>query len=482
MAAEKDITPGCLQPLFSMITSKVKSMKKSSKDDCVAKNIAEPKGSGTPCDLAPPDTKICTVEQWKETAPPQYASVDKTSTFCPPVLKAVDEYIDSYSEELWELNRQIHGCPELAFEEEYAHEVLTEFVEAHGFSVTRHYLGLETAWRADWSNVSPSSKRSVRTIGFNSEMDALPGIGHACGHNLIAIGGVAAALGTKHAMEKCGIEGRVVLLGTPVWNGKMILLKRDAYKEMDACLMMHPTPGPERSATIVSSLALQPIEVEYYGHPAHAGRAPWEGRNALDAAVVAYSSISALRQQMKPTHRVHGIIEGQDWAPNIIPDNSKMRWVARAPTTKEVGEFAERVKECFKAGALATACTMTLTAPDPVQNLRQNSELASEFAAAMNLYGKYILPDTAPADISTDFGNVTYALPGLHPGYAIPTVKDGGNHTRQFTDSAATREAHDITITVAKCIALTGLRVLSDERFFAKVHEAFEEQGDSEAF
>ncbi|KAF9508816.1 hypothetical protein BS47DRAFT_1488211 [Hydnum rufescens UP504] len=232
-------------------------------------------------------------------------------------------------------------------------------------------------------------------------------------------------------------------------------------------------------------------------------RAPWEGRNALDAAVVAYSSISALRQQMKPTHRVHGIIEGKDW-PRIVRTRSPsiLRAVlcmvcmiacsntrqlqdalgSACSTTKEVEEFAERVKKCFEAGALATACTMTLTAPDPVQNLRQNSELASEFAAAMNLYGKYILSDTAPADISTDFGNVTYALPGLHPGYAIPTVKDGGNHTRQFTDSAATREAHDITITVAKCIALTGLRVLSDEPFFAKVREAFEEQGDSEAF
>jgi Xaa-Arg dipeptidase len=147
----------------------------------------------------------------------------------------------------------------------YAHKVLTEFVEARGFSVTRHYLGLETAWRADWSNVSPW-KKSVRTIGFNSEMDALPAIGHACGHNLIAIGGVAAALGTKYAMEKCGIEGRVVLLGTPgsrgftlrcnsansrigvspLWfcaaaeesgHGKILLLKEGAYKEMDACLM-----------------------------------------------------------------------------------------------------------------------------------------------------------------------------------------------------------------------------------------------------
>ncbi|KAF9508822.1 hypothetical protein BS47DRAFT_1365658 [Hydnum rufescens UP504] len=458
MAAEKDITPGCLQPLFSMITSKVRGRKKSSpEDDCVAKNIAEPKVV-----FQVLRTKICTLEECKEAPPPQYASVDKTSTFCPPVLKAVDEYIDLYNEELWELNQQIHGkctsplrihrhftegCPELAFKEEYAHKVLTEFMEAHGFSVTRHYLGLETAWRAAWSNVSPS-KTSVRTIGFNSEMDALPGIGHACGHNLIAIGGVAAALGTKHAMEKCGIEGRVVLLGTP----GCILLQ--ALNEVPYCVVFGASTD----------------RVEYYGHPAHAGRAPWEGRNALDAAVVAYSSISALRQQMKVGRRIvfMGLLRDgtgprivRTRSPSVLravlcmvymiacsnTDNSKMRWAVRAPTTKENGEFTERVKECFKAGALATACTMTLTAPPPVQNLRQNSELASEFAAAMNLYG---------------------SIAWSSPNFAIPTVKDGGNQYTQFTKSAETKEAHDITITVAKCIALTGLRVLSDGAFLPR--------------
>ncbi|KAF9508826.1 hypothetical protein BS47DRAFT_202333 [Hydnum rufescens UP504] len=329
----------------------------------------------------------------------------------PPSFKAVvDKYIDSCYNELRELSLKIHDCPELGFEEEYAHKVLTEFMEAHGFSVTRHYLELNTAWRAAWSNVSPSSKRSVRTIGFNSEMDALPGIGHACGHNLIAMGGVAAALGTKHAMEKCGIEGSVVLLGTPAEEGgygKVILLKRGAYKEIDVCLMIHPTPGPERSGTTGSSLALQTIEVEYFGHPAHSARAPWEGRNALDAAFVAYSSISALRQQMKPTHRVHGIIEGREWAPNTIPDYSKMRWLVRAPTAKEVEVFAERVKNCFKAAALATACEMKFTDYPPLHNLRQNDELASEFTAAMELYDRVVFPDKGePVDISTDFGNV----------------------------------------------------------------------------
>ncbi|KAF9508839.1 hypothetical protein BS47DRAFT_1397454 [Hydnum rufescens UP504] len=353
----------------------------------------------------------------------------------------------------------------------YAHKVPTEFMGAHGFSITRHYLCLETAWRVAWSNVFPPSKTSVRTIGFNSEMDALPEIGHACGHNLIAMGGVAAALGTKHAMEKCGIEGRVVLLGTPAedaGSGKIILIERGAYKEMDACLMMHPTPGPKLSAGTGSSLAIQPIEVEYFGHPARASGAPWEGQNSLDAAFLAYSSISALRQQMKPTHRVHGIVEGREWAPNIIPDYAKIRWLVRAPTAKEVEVFQV-------AAALATAYQIKLVEHPRVYDLRQNDELASEFAAVIKQYGGIVFANVSgAAGGSTDFGNVTYELPTLHPSFAIPTAENGRNHTRQFTDSAATKEAHAIEISVAKCIALTGLRVLIDGDFYARLREAFE--------
>jgi len=246
-------------------------------------------------------------------------------------------------------------------------------------------------------------------------------------------------------------------------------------------LMMHPSPGPKLSAGTGSSLAIQPIDVEYFGHPAHASGAPWEGQNALDAAFLAYSSISVLRQQMKPTHRVHGIVEGREWAPNIIPDYAKMRWLVRAPTAKEVEVFAERVKKCFEAAAQATACQIKLVEHPRVYDLRQNDELASEFAAAMKQYGGVVFADVPGAvGGSTDFGNVTYELPALHPSFAIPTVKDGGNHTRQFTDSAATKEAHAIAISVAKCIALTGLRVLSDGPFFAKVCKAFKD-GNSDS-
>ncbi|KAF9508833.1 hypothetical protein BS47DRAFT_1384609 [Hydnum rufescens UP504] len=298
------------------------------------------------------------------TPPLQYASVDETSTFSPEILKAVDEYIDSCNVEFRESSIKIH---ETMFEARYAHKVFTEFMEAHGFSITPHYLGLETAWRAAWSNISPPSKKWVRTIGFNGEMDALPGIGHACGHNLIAMGGVAAALGTKYAV--------------------------------------------------------------------------------------------------------------------VLPDYAKMRWLVCAPTAKEVEVF----RVCC-AVFRYRSCTGPRV-PDKIDrtfscyDLWQNDELASEFSAAMKQYGCRFprhAPETMFRHPSGSFnlvpgGNVTYELPALHPSCAIPTTEDGGNHT---PDSAATKEAHAIAISVAKCIALTGLRVLTDGDFYARVRKAFE-GGDS---
>ncbi|KAG6845453.1 hypothetical protein H0H93_016088, partial [Arthromyces matolae] len=201
--------------------------------------------------------------------------------------------------------------PELAFEEHHAHDVMSTFMERHGFRVTRHYGGLETAWRADWT-----FGHGGRVIGVNSEMDALPGIGHACGHNLIGMSGIGVAIAIKAAMEAHHIAGKVVLLGTPAeeaGGGKIILLKNGAYKDMDGTdqplrpmltiIRSHPGPGPAHISTDGPLTAAQLILVEFKGRTAHAAAAPWEGINALDAAVAAYTSISYLRQQLHPEIR-----------------------------------------------------------------------------------------------------------------------------------------------------------------------------------
>jgi len=389
------------------------------------------------------------------------------------VSKTIVDKIDELSGELRKLSLGIHEHPELRFEEKYAHDTLTKFMESKGFKVTPHYKDLDTAWLATFTHGSGG-----RNLGFNSEMDALPGIGHACGHNLIAIGGVAAALSVAAAMKEHNISGRVTLLGTPAeegGNGKCILLDRGAYEGIDACLMIHPCPGPENWHGANSCLARAQVEVEYTGHTAHAAFAPWDGRNALDAAVIAYTSISALRQQMKPTTRVHGSLEGRDWTPNVVPDYAKMSYYVRAPRYQEIQPIMEKVKNCFQAGALASSCDIKLDEHGMMYDLLSNNPLAEEYKKVCEeQFGQKVeLGPEGFFGASTDFGNVTHALPGLHPVYAIPTKPGGGNHNPLFTAAAAAPEAHAATLIAAKGIAISGMRVLTDEKFAVQVAESF---------
>ncbi|KAH9937760.1 aminoacylase 1-like protein 2 [Epithele typhae] len=388
----------------------------------------------------------------------------------PEFFEHIDATITALDGDLFDLNQDIHDHPELRFEERHAHDVLTAFMEKQGFEVTHHHL-LETAWVAKFTRGNGGP-----TLGVNSEMDALPGIGHACGHNLIAISGVAVACAAKATMEKFDISGSIVLLGTPAeegGSGKAILLEKGAYEGMDACLMCHPAPGPPYSASLSSCLALQRIVVEFHGHTAHAALSPWEGQNAVDAAVLAYNSISVLRQQLKPTHRVHGMFEGRDWAPNIIPDYAKMTWYVRAPTRAEVHVAVKRVTACFEAAGLATGCKVDIQMGNTTYDLRQNTALGEEFA---DVFTKKFGPVDyiyGIAQASTDFGNITYALPSLHPSFAIPTK--GSNHTPEFTEAAGSKEAHQACLNISKVLAATGVRLLTDEKYLARVKETFAE-------
>ncbi|KAF5384097.1 hypothetical protein D9615_003262 [Tricholomella constricta] len=394
----------------------------------------------------------------------------------PDILEHIEATIKELDGELRELSLDIHSHPELKYEERYAHDALTAFMTKHGFEVTKHYH-LETAWLATFAH-----GEGGRTIGVNSEMDALPGVGHACGHNLIAISGVGVAIAIQKALMKFNIAGKVALLGTPAeegGSGKIILLEKGAYKEMSACLMCHPAPGPVGSVSLTSCLALERITVEYFGHTAHAALSPWEGKNALDAAVLGYNNISALRQQLLPTHRVHGIFEGKDWAPNIIPDYAKMICYVRAPTRAELQVTLKRVLPCFEAAGLATGCEVKINQEETgTHDLRQNLALGGEVANIITAKYGAIDYEYGIKSASTDFGNVTYALPSLHPGFAIPTIKDGGNHTPGFTKSAATMQAHYACLDITKALAATGMRVLIDDEFLAKVKKTFEEDSE----
>lgn len=427
--------------------------------------------SGVYTAAAPPD------EAWR----PTDADLPFRATsgiWRPEILEKIEETIARLDAALREVSLDLHAHPELKYEEHHAHEVLTNFIEKEGFEVERHFH-LPTAWRATFSHKGPnSSSKASRTLGINSEMDALPGVGHACGHNLIAISGVAVAIAVKEALVEFGLDGKISLLGTPAEEGgygKVKLLEKGAYKDMDACLMCHPAPGPQWSASLSSCLALNRAKVNFKGHSAHAGLSPWEGVNALDAAVLAYNNVSVLRQQVKPTHRIHGIFHGDEWAANIIPDNSEMEWLIRAPTRAEADALSERVKPCFRAAGMATGCEVALNEPASVYDLRQNKALGDELTNLYQCRYGSVNYGWGINSASTDFGNVTYELPSLHPGFAIPTVPNGGNHTHDFTKSTKTEAAHKATLNISKALAAIGVRVVEDDEFYAQVKETFEE-------
>ncbi|KAI0787127.1 hypothetical protein BC629DRAFT_1582274 [Irpex lacteus] len=389
----------------------------------------------------------------------------KVEVSSPDILETIKARIDELSPDLRKLSLDLHANPELGFEEKHAHDILTNYVEKHGFTVTRHYK-LETAWRATYTHGTGGI-----TLGINSEMDALPNIGHACGHNLIAVSGCN---GTRYQSSE--EEG----------GGKALLLEKGAYEGIDVCVMTHPISGPPSSALIISSLARQSLDVEYHGKPAHAGNAPWEGKNALDAAVLAYTNVGLLRQQLKPDHRVHGIIKGNGvtdlYCFAVIPDYAKMEWLIRAPTAADVESATERIRGCLEAAAIATGCRAEFTVPNPAyKELRHNETLAKAFDTLYSHHFKFgdTLWVPTPSGASTDFGNVSFEIPSVHPMYAIPTKSGETNHTAGFTDATKTEEAHVLTMNTCKALAAVGVRVLSDREFYREVREAFEKDRKS---
>ncbi|CAD6890643.1 unnamed protein product [Tilletia laevis] len=400
------------------------------------------------------------------------------------VLKDLHQNIEStvfgLSGELRQLSLKMFEYKELAFEEFKTHDLFCDwfedkFAKKAGWKVTRHAYRMKTAFSVEFEHRPKGHEGPIKTIGYNSELDALPGVGHACGHPLIAICGVASAIATADALVKHNLPGKVVLLGTPAeeaGGGKCILLKNGAYEGMDVCLMAHPGPY----STVGSSLAVSSYRVTYTGKPAHAAAAPWEGINALDAAVQAYVSMSTLRQQVPPSHRMHAVIKGDNLAVNIIPEEVVLLCNARAPTKVELEALIPRVKNCFEAGALATGCKMDVKTTMSYLDLENSTPMTDTFRHIMA--SKY---DDVFQGIdmigSTDFGDVTYAVPSLHPLYSIPLTdpKGGANHTHQFEKDARTEAAHKKTLQVAVALALTGVKVAVDEEYAREVMQMFED-------
>ena len=374
--------------------------------------------------------------------------------------------VDASKEELAHVGSEIWKTPELGLKEYKAHELLTSFLEKKGFAVERSFTGIETAFRATFGSGRPN-------VCVICEYDALPEIGHACGHNLIAEAGVAAGLGLKAALESSdGPKGCVTVLGTPAEEGeggKVYLIQNGAFEDVDIAMMVHPEPF---TAIKVSSSALVPLDITFTGKASHAAGFPWEGVNALDAAVLAYNSISVLRQQMKPTWRVHGIFTNGGTKPNIIPEKSSLLFYVRAPNVTELETLVTKVKACFEAAAKATGCEVTIEQPaPPYLDILGNPPFLKSYTANLKSLGVEYEYEGELG--SSDIGNVSYVVPAIHPFYAVGSGREV-NHTHEFTQVSNTPQAHSATLTAAKAMAHTCIDVLTTEGLLEEIRTTFE--------
>ncbi|XP_041661744.1 peptidase M20 domain-containing protein 2-like [Cheilinus undulatus] len=387
--------------------------------------------------------------------------------------------IDKWSEKLRMLSNDIWSCPELAYEEHKAHDRLVEFFSQDpGWKVDSHFK-LPTAFRAKWAPAA-SQHGHVINVGFLCEYDALPGIGHACGHNLIAEVGAAAAVGLKHVLENTEnlpVAVQVTVLGTPAeedGGGKIDLMKEGAFDNMDMVFMAHPL---QDDAPYLPLVAEHDVIIKYHGKASHASAYPWEGVNALDAAVLCYNNLSVLRQQMKPDWRVHGIIKHGGEKPNIIPAFTQLEYYLRAPSRAELRLLKSKAEGCFRSAADATGCRVEVEySRNAFDNILRNKTLEGLYESNGNALGMEFTTDEEVlnnASGSTDFGNVTFVVPGIHPYFYIGSK--ALNHTEEYTVASGDAKAQFFTLRAAKALAMTALDVLLRPEVLQRVKEEFTE-------
>jgi len=355
------------------------------------------------------------------------------------------------------LSRRIHGQPELAFEEERAAGWVAEALDTAGFRVARGVCDLPTAFVA-------RAGSGPLHVAICAEYDALPDIGHACGHNLIAALAVGAGLAAARVADEVGLTVSVV--GTPAeesGGGKILLLQRGAFAGVHAAMMVHPAPFDMAEPP---TLAFAEFEAHYHGKASHASAAPELGINAADALVVAQTSIGLLRQHIRPNDRVHGIVTRGGEAPNIIPAHTAARYYVRARTLHDLHDIKAKVVRCFDAGAVATGCTLRIDdSPAPYAEVQHDGAIAALYRANAEALGRSFLEprgDFSRFAGSTDMGNVSHAMPSIHPMIGISSLP-AVNHQPEFTAHCVGATAEQALLDGALALAWTAIDLARDD-------------------
>lgn len=388
------------------------------------------------------------------------------------LVERIGSAVEARAGDLVELSHDVHAHPELCFEERYAAAAASRLLERHGHEVETGCYGLETAFRAGAGVGRPR-------VAILAEYDALPGIGHGCGHNVICASALGAYLGVAELIGDLG--GSVEVIGTPAeegGGGKEYIARAGGFDEIDAAIMVHPF-GADTVAH--AWLGVRTVDIVYHGLPAHAAAMPHLGRNALDAVVTAYNGMAQLRQHMLPGDRVHGIITDGGQKPNIVPHRSAASFFLRSGDVDGLAELTDRAREIFEAAARSTGTTVEIEwDPTPLYvPVRNNLTLGARYARALRPRGRKVVPaGVLPPEsaASTDMGNVSVRVPSIHPLLAIAPPATA-IHTPEFARWAVSERADAGTVDGAIGLAVTAADYLADETLRAAVGEEFEAAG-----
>jgi len=366
-------------------------------------------------------------------------------------LKAKDG-VELQRQQLIQLSLNIHDNPELGFKEEKASAWLAGYLEDNEFHVERGIAGVATAFRATYGQGSPR-------IALLAEYDALPKIGHGCGHNIIAASAVGAAVGSKPIIDRLG--GNIVVLGTPgeeVFGGKIDMVQAGVFKEIDVAMIVHPGV---RNVVTMQALACTGVEAEFFGQPAHASAEPHKGVNALEAMILAFTSINSLRQHIKEEARIHGIITDGGEAPNIVPAHSAAEFYVRAPDNEYLDELKSKVSNCLLGASTASGARLEYHWDDiAFDSMKNNETLAELFKQNLESLGRHVEAFNPEFGLgSTDMGNVSQVAPSIHPTIAIASPEVLG-HTPEFAAAAASEAGHEGLMDAAKALAMTVADIL----------------------
>jgi amidohydrolase len=385
--------------------------------------------------------------------------------------QAIEE-VDRRAADLWAAAQSIGRNPELGHQEHKSVATLTDLLATGGVEAEVGIANLATAWRARIGG------RRRPTVAILAEFDALPGIGHGCGHNLIGPSAVGAGLALATISQY--LPGSVLVLGTPAEEsavdnsgGKVHLIRAGELDDVDASIMFHPSQYTNIS--IEGSLAARGVDFIFHGKAAHASLYPWEGVNALDAVMHTFAGVNAMRQHVKPDIRIHGVVTNGGGVPNVVPALASCRYRVRAPTAEELESVFKRVVQCAEGGALMAGARLEIREyMPPYENVVPNMTLARTFKRNLEALGLDVLPERPEPGLgSTDFGNVTQKVPAIEAGISI-SEPDAPHHSAAFAAAAMSEKAHGAVLAAAKGLAMTAIDILTDPSLLSEAKAEFD--------